>query len=149
MVSAQSAKRGIAYDLQSYADVSALSSGVSWWYNWAATPDYNGDTQGMDYIPMLWNDNFDDNAVVSWLQANPNVQYLLLLNEPNLVEQSNKWPDEAARIWPRYEAIADQTGVQLVGPAITWGTMPGYQVALGIVVTENYTVMSQAGESRH
>ncbi|MCF5602024.1 hypothetical protein GIV58_23260, partial [Pseudomonas syringae] len=34
----KSAKRGIAYDITSPADLSALSSGVSWWYNWSPKP---------------------------------------------------------------------------------------------------------------
>ena len=61
-----------------------------------------------------------------FLQAHADVKYLLLLNEPNLVDQSNLTPQQAAQLWPRYEAIAAHTGVKLVGPAITWGTMPGY-----------------------
>jgi hypothetical protein len=33
---------------------------------------------------------------------------------------------QAAQLWPRYEAIAGRTGVQLVGPAMSWGTMAGF-----------------------
>src|ERR1700689_1112339 len=57
---AASAKRGIAYDLASPADLKALSPGVTWWYNWASTPngkvpaDYRTRYR-MDYYPMLWN----------------------------------------------------------------------------------------------
>jgi hypothetical protein len=80
----------------------------------------------MDYIPMLWNGNFDDAQVESRLKADPSIKYLLLLNEPNLVDQSNLTPAQAAALWPRYEALATKTGVALVGPAITWGTMPNF-----------------------
>lgn len=126
----KSVKRGIAYDLASAADMKALSPGVSWWYNWAAKPnagvpaDY-ATQDGMDYFPMLWNDNFDAAAITAYIQTNK-VKYLLLLNEPNLTDQARTTPEQAAQLWPRYEAIAAATGVQLVGPAMSWGTLAGY-----------------------
>lgn len=127
----KSAKRGIAYDLQSAGDLQALSPGVSWWYNWSpqtatsVRSDYRA-AYGMDFIPMLWNDNFNAAAIESYLKANPQIKYMLVLNEPNLVEQSNLTPQRAAQIWPSYEAVSAHTGVKIVGPAITYGTMPGY-----------------------
>lgn len=128
----KSAKRGIAYDLASPADLAVLSPGVSWWYNWSPSPnpavssDY-ATRYFMDFYPMLWNGNFDANQITSYLKANPNIKYLLVLNEPNLLDQANMTPQQAAQLWPQYEAIAAQTGVKIVGPAITWGTMPNYQ----------------------
>ena len=127
----KSAKRGIAYDLKDPTDLAALSSGVSWWYNYTLKPastvptDYR-DLYGMDYIPMLWNGNFDDAAVEAFLKANASIKYLLLMNEPNLLDQSNLTPTQAAQLWPRYEAVAAHTGVKLVGPAMTYGTQPGF-----------------------
>nr|WP_315598384.1 glycosyl hydrolase [uncultured Cupriavidus sp.] len=129
----KSAKRGIAYDLASQADFAALAPGVSWWYNWAAKPNAAAPPEtrtgyGMDYIPMLWNDYaFDANAVETYLLAHPEIKYLLLMNEPNLTDQANLSPTAAAAAWPHYESVAAHTGVKLVGPAITWGTMPGYE----------------------
>ena len=129
----KSAKRGIAYDLNSAGDIAAISSGASWWYNWGDRPkagvgtDYKA-RYGMEFIPMLWNGNFDDAAEVAYLKANPSIKYVLVMNEPNMVAgQADYTPAQAAAIWPRYEAIAAQTGVKIVGPAITWGTMPGYE----------------------
>ncbi len=127
----KSAKRGIAYDLSAAVDLAALAAGVSWWYNWGTSPnsaapsDYSA-RYGMDYYPMLWNGQFDAAAVEAFLKAHANVKYLLLLNEPNLLDQANLTPQQAAELWPRYETIAERTGVKLVGPSITWGTMPGY-----------------------
>lgn len=128
---AKSAKRGVAYNLASAADLAALSPGVSWWYNWADKPATGAPSDfrsryGMDFIPMLWNDVFNDTEIEAYLKAHPEIQYLLLLNEPNLTDQANKTPAAAAAIWPRYEALATKTGVKLVGPAITWGTMANY-----------------------
>ncbi len=123
----------MAYDLASAADFAALAPGVSWWYNWASQPNASAPADataayGMDYIPMLWNDQFDAAAVEAYLHAHPGIRYLLLMNEPNLVVgQANLSPAAAAAAWPRYESVAAHTGVKLVGPAMTWGTMPGYE----------------------
>jgi hypothetical protein len=112
-------------------DFAALSPGVSWWYNWGATPnkmvpaDYLAQ-YGIDYYPMLWNGNNKPADVIAFLQANPKIKYLLVINEPNLTAQSNLTPQQAAALWPNFEAIAAQTGVKIVGPQITWGTMPNY-----------------------
>jgi len=127
---AKSAKRGVAYDFASQADLQALSAGVSWWYNWGSRPNTglpaNAAAQaGMDYIPMLWNASYDAATVEAYIRAN-DVKYLLVLNEPNLVDQANMTPSQAAAAWPGYEAVAAATGAKIVGPAITWGTMAGY-----------------------
>jgi hypothetical protein len=127
----KSAKRGVAYDFAALADLQALSAGVSWWYNWAARPDSglpsNAAAQvAMDYIPMLWNASYDAPTVEAYIKANPNIKYLLVLNEPNLVDQADMTPAQAAAAWIGYEAVAAATGAKIVGPAITWGTMAGY-----------------------
>jgi len=127
----KSAKRGVAYDFATLADLQAVASGVSWWYNWGNRPNgglpANVASQlAMDYIPMLWNANYDAASVVAYVKANPNIKYLLVMNEPNLTDQANLTPAQAAAAWPGYEAVAAATGAKIVGPAITWGTMPGY-----------------------
>jgi len=128
---AASAKRGIAYDLASPADLKALSPGVTWWYNWGSAPnakvpaDYRTRYR-MDYYPMLWNGDFDAARIVAFLKANPTIRYLLVLNEPNVGGQAYLTPQQAAALWPRYEAVAAQAKVKIVGPQITWGTMPNY-----------------------
>lgn len=128
---AKSAKRGLAYDLATTPDLAALAPGVSWWYNWSPAPNSGApqnaaSTYGMDFVPMVWNGNFDATAVTSRLKADPAVKYLLVMNEPNLTDQANLTPTQAADVWPRYEQVARDTGVKLVGPQITWGTMSGY-----------------------
>ena len=90
----KSAKRGVAYDFASLADLQALSSGVSWWYNWAtrpssALPAGAASQAGMDYLPMLWNASYDAPSVEAYVKANGNIKYLLVLNEPNLVDQAD------------------------------------------------------------
>lgn len=127
----KSAKRGIAYDLANPADLAALSPGVSWWYDWdlrphAGLPANYRKKYDADHFPMLWNDVYNPDEVVAYLLAHPKIRYLLVLNEPNLVDQANKTPAQAAAFWPGYESIAQRTGVKIVGPQITWGTMAGF-----------------------
>ena len=127
----KSAKRGVAYDFAALADLQALSAGVSWWYNWGVHPNSglpsNAAAQvAMDYLPMLWNASYDAPSVEAYIKANPNIEYLLVLNEPNLVDQADMTPAQAAAAWIGYEAVAAATGAKIVGPAITWGTMANY-----------------------
>ena len=127
----KSPKRGVAYDFAALADLQALATGVSWWYNWATRPNSglpsNAASQvAMDYLPMLWNASYDAPSVEAYIQANANIKYLLVLNEPNLVDQADMTPAQAAAAWPGYEAVAAATGAKIVGPAITWGTMANY-----------------------
>jgi hypothetical protein len=128
---AANAKRGIAYDLASAADLRALSPGVTWWYNWNAAPnakvpaDYRTRYR-MDYFPMLWNGDFNAASTLAFLKAHPTIRYLLVLNEPNVGGQAYLTPRQAAALWPQYEAVATRAKVKIVGPQITWGTMPNY-----------------------
>jgi Glycosyl hydrolase catalytic core/Bacterial Ig-like domain (group 2) len=131
MPAAKSAKRGVAYDLADPSDFAALSPGVSWWYNWSPRPNVQAPIgyvaqYKMDFYPMLWNGSYDAAAIETFLLANPGIKFLLVVNEPNIVTQANLTPQQAADLWPGFEAIAVHTGVKIVGPAITWGTMPGY-----------------------
>ena len=134
----KSPKRGIAYNLPNAQDIAALSPGVSWWYNWATTPNSGVPanyftTYNMTYYPMLWNDSFNKAAVESFIQAHPEIKYLLVLNEPNVSGQATCGgastycqPAAAAALWPQYEQIAIDTGTLIVGPQITFGTDPNY-----------------------
>jgi hypothetical protein len=133
----KSAKRGIAYSVATPADLQVLSPGVSWWYDWTTTPNSGvpGNyvtTYGLDYYPMLWNFNFTKSTVEAFIVAHPEIKYLMVLNEPNVSGQATCGsptfcsPTQAAALWPQYEAIASDTGVQIVGPQITFGTEPGY-----------------------
>ncbi|MCX6122026.1 MAG: glycosyl hydrolase [Ignavibacteriales bacterium] len=136
----KSPKRGICFGNPppASADFTAISSSVSWWYNWGSTPGAQGSvpsdfysTYDIAFIPMLWNQNFDATAIKNFILAHPEIQYLLVMNEPNLTTQANRTPAQAALDWPKYEQaisdLADQgRTVYLVGPQITYGTMSGY-----------------------
>lgn len=135
----KSPKRGLSFDLALPGDMAALANGVSWWYNWAKTP--NSAVQSnyytrykMDFVPMLWGGSTsaaDMAAVKTFILAHAEVKYLLVMNEPNLTDQANRTPAQAAADWLKYEQVASDLAAQgrivyLVGPAMNWGTMTGY-----------------------
>jgi O-glycosyl hydrolase len=88
----------------------------------------------MEFIPMLWGGNTstaDMNGVKNFIIAHPEVKYLLVMNEPNLTDQANRTPSQAAADWLKYEQVVNDLAAQgrtvyLVGPAMSWGTMSGY-----------------------
>jgi len=133
----KSTKRGLAFNLTDAADLDALKSGVSWWYNWYFKTDapegYYSDYQ-MEFIPMLWGGSPGELEIVqlkTFIQSHAEIKYLLVLNEPNLTDQANRTPQQAASDWLKYEqVIADLAAldrdIALVGPAMNWGTLPGY-----------------------
>lgn len=133
----KSSKRGLAYNLTDAPDLDTLKSGVSWWYNWyyttTAPANYNDDYQ-MEFIPMLWGGNTSINdmtAVKNFILYHLEVKYLLVMNEPNLTNQANRTPEQAAVDWLKYEQVVNELAalnrtVELVGPAMTWGTMTNY-----------------------
>ncbi len=133
----KSAKRGLAFNMTDAADFDTLKNGVSWWYNWyyktQAPAGYYDDYQ-MEFIPMLWggNNSIDFELTKRFILEHPEIDYLLVLNEPNLTGQANRTPAQAAADWLQYEQLISDLAAQsriikLVGPAITWGTMENYQ----------------------
>lgn len=133
----KSPKRGLAYDLKNAADLDTLKNGVSWWYNWDHTtsaPTNYYSTYEMEFIPMLWGGNTstaDMTLVKNFILAHPEIKYLLVMNEPNLVDQANRTPVQAAADWIKYEQVINDLAAQnrtiyIVGPAMNWGTMTNY-----------------------
>jgi len=128
----KSSKRGVAYGYHTEADFQTISPYVSWWYNWSIKPD-NGvasvyENYDIEFVPMAWNNNFNETDLRAFLEAHPNVHYLLGFNEPNFLDQARMTPSQAAAAWPRLEKIAEDYGLDLVGPAVNW---------CGSCVTEN------------
>lgn len=82
---------------------------------------------------MLWGGNSagDFTQLKNFILAHPEIEYLLVLNEPNLVDQANQTPAQAANEWIKYEQVlselaALQRTIYLVGPEMNWGTMTDY-----------------------
>ncbi len=125
-VAERSPKRGISQNGFSYPEeIAALTPGVCWHYNWAIVPTatnmpYEGPGTDMEFCPMAWGSNFDETKLRAYLTEHPGVKYLLGFNEPNFKAQANMTPAEAVALWPRLEAIAEEFGLGLVGPAVNY-----------------------------
>lgn len=134
----KSPKRGLAYNLVETGDLEAIESGVSWWYNWyfkSFAPSGFEEDHAMEFVPMLWGHNAESDytELETWFVEHTAVNDLLVMNEPNLVDQANITPADAVSHWLRYEQFQTDMlvhhgrTIRLVGPAITWGTMVGYE----------------------
>jgi len=153
----KSEKRGLAYNLTNAEDLDALKSGVSWWYNWYFKTDapasyYN--SYEMEFIPMLGgrNESSDYTEVKNFILSHPEIEYLLVMNEPNLTDQVNMTPYQAAVEWVKYEKVvsdlaAENRTIYLVGPAMTWGTLPNYSDPV-IWLDDFYTAYRNANDGR-
>jgi len=116
-------KRGLGYGHHSVADLSALSAGVSWWYNWAFLPDAalrEGAYRSLDveYVPMIWGPGSDLAAAADEIPED--AVALLGFNEPNFGSQADLSAADAAARWPGLEALADARGLKLVSPAVNF-----------------------------
>ena len=87
----------------------------------------------MEFIPMLWGkNNYNDYTEINnFILSHQEIEYLLVLNEPNLTDQANLTPYDAAVEWVKYEKVVSDLAAQnriiyLVGPAMSWGTMENY-----------------------
>ena len=134
---AKSFKRGLSYDLKHAADLDTLKSGVSWWYNWYFKTDAAAnyyDDYDMEFIPMLWGSMPSASALSqarAFILDHPEIEYLLVMNEPNLTDQANRTPEQAVADWLVYEQFVfdlenEGRPIKLVGPAMNWGTLANY-----------------------
>lgn len=117
-------KRGISYGYHTEEDFQAISASLSWWYNWATTPESAVadifESYDMDFVPMAWNGFYNEASLRDFYANHPGAKFLLGFNEPNFIDQANMTPSEAAAEWPGLEAIADDYSLELVGPAVNW-----------------------------
>ncbi len=120
----KSCKRGVAleYGKQSDTDLDALSTGVSWWYNWAPSPDQGLDaaisTYRMAYVPMWWGTGWPIANVDTAIRDD--AAYILGFNEPNFFSQANLSAADAAAAWPALEGVANAHGQGLVSPSVNY-----------------------------
>ena len=123
---AASQKRGVSENQFSIgAQLRALTPAVKWYYNWGNRPGagYNNevaDFTDMYYVPMCWNDRYDENAIRAYFAAHPDNRMLLGFNEPNFKKQANMTPQQAAEAWTNVRKIATECGAELVAPALNY-----------------------------
>ena len=119
-------KRGISFDYgdTQVADIEAMSGKLSWYYNWGTQAESNVEgiliENNVEFVPMTWNGGFNETKLRTFYTNHPESKYLLGFNEPNFLEQANMTPSQAAAEWPRLEAIAEEFGLEIVGPAVNY-----------------------------
>jgi len=133
LTQAKSPKRGMGYNnpVLPDQDVPLLGGAVSWAYNWSnRTPADDLFTAfkkyGMTFVPMLWNGNWEESNVGAVKAQNPDLEYILAFNEPNLTDQANMTPAQAAALWPDVVNVAKKYGLKIISPALNYGTLSGY-----------------------
>lgn len=129
---AKSEKRGVSENQFSMGSMlEALEPGVTWYYNWGNTPGAGYENQvkdfeGIEFVPMCWNANYNADAIREYCKSHPQTKYLLGFNEPNFTAQANMTPQQAAEAWPAVKALADELGLKLVAPALNYSPNPPY-----------------------
>jgi fibronectin type 3 domain-containing protein len=119
----QSRKRGIGVNSMSDADFRALAPGVSWYYNWGATPPAKPADVVMDFLPMAWNGASGfQTALTSYLAAGNRPWRVLALNEPNFTTQANMTPSNSAVTFKQVKALCDPYNIPVIGPHMAIGT---------------------------
>ena len=116
------AKRGIAFSSAGVVP-QFQSSKVSWAHNWATNPA--GTCPGVEYVPMLWGAkmfsywNADANSALA-----AGSKHLIGFNEPDILEQANMSPQDAAAAFKQY--ITPFNGrAQLGSPGCSNSETPG------------------------
>ncbi len=141
----QSRKRGIAVNSMSAADFEAVAPGVSWYYNWGATPlTLPGDVT-MDFIPMAWNGNSGfQTSISSYLAAGNRPWRVFALNEPNLKGQAFMTPAASATTFLQVKAICDPYNIPVIAPHMAAGSAPADSItAYDPILGSNVTYTTQ------
>jgi len=124
----KSSKRGVCFN--SFAlpetDIPNVATGVSWCYNWSssAMSETTIDllkSNNIAWYPMCWNGSYNESVISS-----SGAEYLMGFNEPNLTDQANMTPAQAAELWPAVVKLAKSNGMKVVSPALNYGTLSGY-----------------------
>jgi hypothetical protein len=124
----RSPKRGLGYTFPTQADVEVLAPAMAWNYNWGTNNSAFAETykaKGIDVVPMAWNGT-NAQAIRDFKAIYPDCQYILAFNEPNLTDQANMTPAQAAAKWGELKAIANELGLKIISPAMNYGTLAGY-----------------------
>lgn len=130
-IQSKSPKRGVSFSWQMDEDFDLLGSVVSWSYNWANTYPSSQENKylqyGIQFVPMCWNNSYSADNISAYYASHSDKQnYLLGYNEPNLTDQANMTPTQAAAKWNDVVALAKSNNARLISPAMNWGTLSGW-----------------------
>ena len=125
----QSRKRGIAVNSMSAADFEAVAPGVSWYYNWGATPLAKPGDVTMDFIPIAWNGSSGyQTSISSYLAAGNRPWRVFAINEPNLTTQAGMTPAATATAFLQVKAICDPYNIPVIAPHMAAGSAPAESI---------------------
>jgi Glycosyl hydrolase catalytic core/F5/8 type C domain/Carbohydrate binding module (family 6) len=141
----QSRKRGIAVNSLSAADFRVMAPGVSWYYNWSASPLNKPNDVTMDFIPMAWNgDSSYQTAISSYLAAGNRPWRVFAINEPNLAGQAFMTPSNTAIAFKQVKAICDPYNIPVISPHMAEGSATGSSItAYDPIEMSNVTYTSE------
>ncbi|GAA5838462.1 hypothetical protein JCM11251_003398 [Rhodosporidiobolus azoricus] len=113
-----SRKKGLGYN-----DPALLANmNISWAYNWANQPS-GSLRKGVEFVPMLWNDDAGDWMTAAQKAIDSGSTHLLGFNEPDLAGQADMDVARAVTAWKKY--MSPFYGkAKLVSPAVTNGGDP-------------------------
>ena len=129
-------KRGVSYSFEQEntpeEDMALLAPAVKWFYNWYIIPkpdvEQAAKKHEVAFYPMVWNSWNFEGHLSEYLVNNPDCEYILGYNEPNLTDQANMTPAKAALTWPTLVRVAKKYGLKIVSPAMNFGTLRNYWV---------------------
>ncbi|WP_063780827.1 glycosyl hydrolase [Nonomuraea sp. SBT364] len=109
----RTAKKGVTAIKYGADHARLAATGATWFYDWSAN---GAKSDGMEYVPMVWNGAAATPAAVSELTAGREqgrYRHLLGFNEPDLADQAGMTVTEALDAWPALQS----TGLTLGSPA--------------------------------
>jgi hypothetical protein len=121
----RSAKRGVSANSLNTEQVGLLAPGISWIYNWGATPGNLALNGEIEYIPMIWRAEqgwLDD--VKAYLDSGATPPFVLFSNEPNFAFPlgSNTIPEEVSDMYAAALDTLESYGVTVIGPNMALGS---------------------------
>ena len=127
----RSAKRGIGVNGFTAADMALMGANTHWFYNWGTSIDNtaiaNARANNLLFMPMFWN-GVNADTLRALKSSYPEAEYILGFNEPNLTDQANMTPTQAAQSnrWPALVSVAKELNLKIVSPAMNYGTLRNY-----------------------
>ncbi|GAA5970507.1 hypothetical protein JCM11641_007330 [Rhodosporidiobolus odoratus] len=124
--SVKTGKKGVGYNDAKFT----TNLDIDWAYNWASSG--SGLNEGVMYVPMLWGrDKVADWEKDAKAGIAAGATHLLGFNEPDLPEQANMSPDEAAALW-KANMEPHAGSAKLVSPGVTNGVKLDNGTSLGV-----------------
>lgn len=122
-------KKGVGLaDIKGAKRIAALN--VAWYYTWKLTPIEGVSAE--KFVPMIHGRNGLQRDMKE-LQARGKVATLLVINEPNKVDQANLSVDAVVRLWPEIEKLADNIST----PSVAGITSPWFDRFYRIAKNKN------------